>query len=261
LTDDRETVEIEHYREKYQSVRVERTGGILQLTFHTDGGPFRMSGAAHRELADAFYNVSADHANKVVIMTGTGNAFCDGFDRGTYQLETAEDHARTHYEGRRLLQNLLDIEAVVLSAINGPSWVHCFPVVADICLCASHTTFRDGHVASGGVPVGDGANIVWQHLLGPTRGKYFLLLGQLLSAEEALRLGVVNEVLPQEQLLPRAWELAEILAAKPATTLRYSRLILNQQYRRLVLDDLAFSYGMQKLGSVTQAELPYGQAT
>ena len=107
-------------------------------------------------------------------------------------------------------------------------------------------------MAMAGVAVGDGANIIWQYLLGPTRGKYFLLTGQQLTATEALNFGVVNEVLAPKDLLPRARALAQTLATRSDITLRYSRLVLNQQYRRLMLDDLAFSYGMQVLGQATE---------
>ena len=57
------------------------------------------------------------------------------------------------------------------------------------------------------------SQIVWQELLGPNRGKYFLMTGQKLSAQEALDLGVVNEVVPRDQLMTRAREHAEKLLA------------------------------------------------
>ena len=247
------TVRLAEYGDKYEHIKLERRDGILQMTFHSGGDSFRMSGLGHAEIADAFYHVGADHENKVVIMTGTGDAFSANWERGSFDKSTADAHARIHYEGRRILHNLLDVESIVISAINGPSIVHPFPVCADIVLCSDNAAFQDNHVAKGGVVAGDGANIIWQHLLGPTRGKYFLLTGQLLSAQEALALGVVNEVLPRDKLLARAWQLAEQLAQKPQTTLRYSRLVLNQHYRRLMLDDLSFSYGMQKLGQATAA--------
>ena len=251
-------VQFDHYRDKYDNIRFTRTDGVLEVTFHTDGGEFVMTGRAHGETADAFYNIGADHENRVVILTGTGKAFCRSWDRDSFDRSTAEAHARIHYEGRRILQNLLDVESIVISAINGPSIVHSFPVVADICLCADHTTFQDSHVSKGGTTVGDGANIIWPYLLGPTRGKYFLLMGQLLTADEALTLGVVNEVLSASDLLPRAREIAAELAARPPTTLRYSRLVLNQQYRRMMLDELPFSYGMQVLGQATNPVRSFG---
>jgi len=134
--------------------------------------------------------------------------------------------------------------------------MHCFPLIAEVTLCAEHTTFQDPHLISG-VPAGDGAQIVWQHLLGPNRGKYFLFTGQILSAREALQLGVVNEVLPTVNLLPRAWEIAREMALRPQTALRYSRLAANSEYRRLMLD-LPFGYAVQNLGTATTKDEAWG---
>jgi enoyl-CoA hydratase/carnithine racemase len=132
-------------------------------------------------------------------------------------------------------------------------------MVADIMLCSEEATFRDEHVSHIGVAVGDGANIVWPYLIGPTRAKYFLLLGQTLTAAQALAYGAVNEVLPQQQLLPRAWELAQELAKRPHTALRYSRIILNHQYRRMMQEEIAMSYGLQNLGGrTTRTHAPGG---
>jgi enoyl-CoA hydratase/carnithine racemase len=65
---------------------------------------------------------------------------------------------------------------------------------------------------------------IWFGLLfGPNRGRYFLLTGQTISAAEALKLGVVNEVLPLDRLLPRAWELAHEITARPTLAARNAR--------------------------------------
>jgi enoyl-CoA hydratase/carnithine racemase len=251
-------VQFDGYKDRYQHIRMERTDGILQMTFHKDGGPFRMCALAHAECCDAFYQVSADHENKIVILTGTGDVFCTHWDRD-FDHSSGDALAKVHWEGRKILQNMLEVEALMISAINGPSFVHCFPLVTDIVLCAEHTVFQDQHISDIGVTVGDGANIVWQYVLGPTRGKYFLLTGEKIPADEAKRMGAVNEVLPRDKLLPRAWELARDLGRRPHTALRYSRLVLNQQWRRYMLDDLAFSYGMQQLGGATTRDPNFGR--
>jgi enoyl-CoA hydratase/carnithine racemase len=104
-------------------------------------------------------------------------------------------------------------EVPMISAINGPALRHSeLPLLCDIVLAAEETTFQDsGHFINGLIP-GDGMHIVYPMLLGLNRGRYFLLTGQRLSAHEAKDLGLVSEVLPRAQLLPRAWELAEQLA-------------------------------------------------
>jgi len=91
---------------------------------------------------------------------------------------------------------------------------------------------------------------VWPLLLGQNRGRYFLLTGQKLSAREALGLGVVSEVLPRQELLPRAWQLAEQLAERPPLTLRYTKVALTIQLKRLMQDMLGYGLAVEGLAAV-----------
>jgi len=198
------------YAEKYQTIRMERRNGILQMTLHTDGGPLRWGFLPHGELPDAFYDVGRDRENRVVIITGTGAEFSGPrATPGTSSFPTRpaiERIDRIHWEGRHLLMKLLEIEVPVISAINGPAWRHSeIPLLCDIVLAADTAQFQDSaHFPSDVVP-GDGMHIVYPLLLGMNRGRYFLLTGQTLSAQQAHELGLVAEVLPPDRLLPRAW--------------------------------------------------------
>jgi enoyl-CoA hydratase/carnithine racemase len=87
-------------------------------------------------------------------------------------------------------------------------------------------------------------------LLGPNRGRYFLLAKQEIDAQEALRLGIVGEVLPQKDLLPRAWELARDIDRSDRLTLKYTRLALTQQLKRAVLTDLPYGLTLEGLAGI-----------
>ena len=66
---------LDDYAAKYQTIRMERRDGILQVTFHTDGGPLQWGLLPHGELPQAFRDIGSDPDNKVVMLTGTGDTF------------------------------------------------------------------------------------------------------------------------------------------------------------------------------------------
>lgn len=246
------------YAQAYQSVRMERRNGILQMTFHTNGGPLQWGEVPHREFPHAFHDVGSDPENKVVIMTGTGDAFSGPQATPDRKLRrTASDWDKTYWEGKHLLGNLLDIEVPMISAINGPALRHSeLPLLCDIVLAAEETTFQDSaHFPNGLVP-GDGMHIVYPLLMGINRGRYFLLTGQTLDARQAQEVGLVNEVLPRAQLVARAWELAEQLAQRPPLVLRYSRVLLTQHLKRMLHDLLGYGLALEGLGVAAETPNP-----
>ena len=110
-------------------------------------------------------------------------------------------------------------------------------------------TFQDsGHFINGLVP-GDGMHIVMPMLLGLNRGRYFLLTGQTIDSGKALDLGLVSEVLPGQDLLPRARELANQLAQQSDLVLRYTRVSLTQYIKGMLHDILGYGLALEGLGS------------
>src|SRR5918996_1112073 len=249
----------EQYSNKYGHVRMERRDGILQITLHTNGDTLQWDAVPHRELPQVFADIGADSENKVVIMTGSGEGFTGPQGNpDTRPRRTPAQWDATYWEGKHLLVNLLDVEVPMISAINGPALRHSeLPLLCDIVLAAEETTFQDsGHFINGLIP-GDGMHIVYPMLLGLNRGRYFLLTGQRLSAHEAKDLGLVSEVLPRAQLLPRAWELAEQLVQQHPLVLRYTRVLLTQYIKRLTHDLLGYGLALEGLGSA-QDQLEQG---
>ncbi len=238
------------YEKKYRHIRMERRNGILQMTLHSDGGALVWGGGPHEELSYAFADVGRDPENKLIILTGTGDSFCARLDEASLGKITAAAWDHLYSDAKRLVMNQLDIEVPMIAAVNGPAFVHAeLAVLCDIVLASENAAFQDApHVPSGLVP-GDGVHVVWPLVLGPNRGRYFLLTGQKLSAHEALTLGVVNEVLPREKLMPRAWELAEQLITRPRLTLRYARVAITQQLKKLMLDNLGYGLALEGLGA------------
>ncbi len=236
------------YFDRYETLAFERSdSGILTLRLHSNGGPVVYQSMHHHDWAHAFLDIAADRENRVVILTGTGDAFINESDWDK-PIVNAEIWEQINWEAKRVLNTLLDIDVPIIGAVNGPATIHAeLAVLSDITLASETATFQDAaHIPYQSVP-GDGVHIVWQELLGSNRGRYFLLTSQTLSANEALDLGVVNEVLPAERLMARAMELAEQLAALPTLTLRYTRIAFTQRWKRLMHENLGYGLALEGL--------------
>lgn len=228
---------LEEYRDRYKTVKLDRDErGILTMAFHTDGGPLRWGATPHFEFPKVFRDIAEDRRNRVVIMTGTGAEFSGerGFAVGTAgQLGHRDPSLDQFHVDLHMLENLLRIEVPVIGAVNGPAWRHAeLPLLSDIVLASDDAQFQDSAHFVNGLPPGDGQHVILPMAMGINRARYYLLTGQTLTASEAERFGLVNEVVPRERLMPRALELAGQLVRQPAVVLRNTRLILVEQIKR-----------------------------
>lgn len=240
---------LDDYRQRYENATCSRVDGILEVTLHTDGGPLVWGAGPHRELPRLFGDIAEDRENRVVILTGTGDDFCVQRNPDLTAARHGPDKwDRIFWEGRRLLENLLKIEVPVISAVNGPARYHPeILVLADIVLAAPEASFQDKPHFPSGVMPGDGAQYVWPAVLGPNRGRYFLLMGEELTAEQACALGVVSEVVPRPGLIDRARQIATMLAQRDVFTLRYSRMVLTRRLRNDLPDELSLGLALAGL--------------
>jgi enoyl-CoA hydratase/carnithine racemase len=147
----------------------------------------------------------------------------------------------------------LDIEAPMIAAVNGPASIHPEQaLMCDIVLATENAFFQDApHFPSGLVP-GDGVQLVLNAVLGLNRARYFMLTGQKIFAQEALELGVINEILPAEDLLPRAYELARMILEREPLVVRYARPCMIAELKRQVQHHLEYSAALEGLAGVDQ---------
>jgi enoyl-CoA hydratase/carnithine racemase len=240
------------YQNSFTRARLRREDGILEVRLGASPDESLVwDEPAHRELPALFAAIASDRQNRVMILTGTGDDFCVRGEGGGWDLSRPAGWDKIYWEGKALLRSLLDIEIPVISAVNGQARIHAeVAVLGDIVLASETAVFQDAaHFSAGAVP-GDGVHVVWPLLLGPNRGRAFLLTGMELSAHEALACGVVAEVLPPERLVDRAWEVARQLSQASDLTLRYTRVLLTEPLRRAIAADLGYGLALEGLAAI-----------
>jgi enoyl-CoA hydratase/carnithine racemase len=233
----------------WKHVSVTRQEGVTEVLLHSDGGPLVWNARVHRELPELWAALKFDETTRAVLLTGSGEAFCAEIDSASFK---GVGWDQIWWEGRNLLTGLLELDVPVVTAVNGPAWIHSeLAVMADIVLACPEASFADrAHFVRGYVPA-DGVHLAWRCLLGPSRSSYFLLTGSEIDATEALRLGVVQEIVERGNLLSRARELAARIAELPLVTLRATRTALRAQDRRFFTESLSHGLAVEALASRT----------
>jgi enoyl-CoA hydratase/carnithine racemase len=232
------------YRDGFANARLSRSErGVLEVALHTNGGTLVFNGHTHEQFVDLFHAIGSDPDNRVVILTGSGDAFMESISPEGFDFFTPQGYDKIFREGRKVLMNILDIEVPMIAAVNGPVRLHSeYILLADIVLATPATVFQDKPHFEFGIVPGDGVNLLWPEVIGTIRGRYFILTRQELDAETAKQWGAVNEIVPAGKLLARAREIAEGLAKLPPLTTRYTRIALTQKLRRIV--DGGIGYGL-----------------
>lgn len=251
-------MELHEYQERFRCVEVSRSeDGVLLVQLRNRGRSLIWGGLPHKELPELFAMIASDRENRVMVFTGSGDTFI-GLPPDDVPNPLAQGRVspaaweQITYEGNRLVQQMLEIDVPIICALNGPVVAHSeLAVLCDIVIAADHAYFQDAPHFPGGLVPGDSMQIVWPMLLGPNRGRYFLLTGQKIHAQEALRLGVVGEVLPPSAVLPRAMALAAELAQRNPILLRHTRHVLTRPWKRVMGEDLHLGLALEAVASLS----------
>jgi enoyl-CoA hydratase/carnithine racemase len=243
------------YSEKYSTVRMTRVDGILEVTLHTEGNSLRWGPKAHDDLVRAFLDISRDRENLIVILTGVGDEFSGpeivaNAPRAVTKL-TPEAWGKLGWESKHLIMNMLDIDVPVICALNGPALRHAeLPVLCDVVIASEDAAFQDSAHFAGGLIPGDGVHVIFPMVMGLNRARYFLLTGRKIFAQEALAIGLINEIVPKADVLNRARELARVFLKQPDLNRRYTRMLITEVIRREMNGMLGFGLAAEGLGIV-----------
>lgn len=208
--------------------------GVLRVTMENPGRLNSADATMHGELVRIWRDIDADPNVRAVIVRGSDGAFSSGGD-----LDLVEDMSqnfntltRVWKEARDLVYNLINCSKPLVSAMDGPAVGAGLVagLLADISIAAKDARIIDGHTRLG-VAAGDHAAIVWPLLCGMAKAKYYLLLCESVSGEEAERIGLVSLCVEAEELHDKSVEIATRLAAGSPTAIRWTKYALNNWLR------------------------------
>jgi enoyl-CoA hydratase len=222
-------------QDRYQTILIEKgASGVAIATLNRPEKLNAINARMHTELTTLTLDAEADPDVKVLLVTGAGRAFCAGGDFSGQGDSPATGGGQTMREARQLVDNLLDCSKPIISAVNGYAMGlgANFALLADVVVAVRSATFADTHVRMG-IGAGDGGQVIWPLLMGVNRAKYFLMTGDRVSAEEAERLGLVNFVVEEADLMPKARAIAERLASGPTRAISASKVPINK-YLKMV---------------------------
>ena len=228
---------------RYQTLNISRRGPkqtVLDIQMRADGpggnGKLPTAGQlGHLELSEIWRDVSADDSVRCAVLRGQGLGFSGGGDLALVQ-DMADDfelRSRVWKEARDLVYNLINCDKPIVSAIHGPAVGAGLVagLLADISIASRTARIVDGHTRLG-VAAGDHAAMVWPLLCSMAKAKYHLLLCEPVSGEEAERIGLVSIAVDESELLARAYEVAERLAAGSQSAIRWTKYALNNWLRQ-----------------------------
>ncbi len=266
LTEFVPTPKFADYKERFKDhFKLERRAdGVLLAQAHTLGGSIQLSVENHRALGQLLKTIGADPENELLILTGSGEQFMMAIDPDGFALEK-EDLQHWAYEyaykdGRTNVNALInDLEIPTIGVFNGSGGHAEILLMCDLTICAQEAIIFDPHFNMGSVP-GDGIHSCFQELLGVKRAAYALITGQQIDAKLALELGLVNEILPREQLLDRAWKLADHIMKQPRVTRRLATQIIRRPWKRRIVDDLDGGFGIQMFAHLAKNQAIHDSA-
>lgn len=219
-------------QDNYEAIRIEKQGGVAILTLNRPERLNAVNGVLHSELSTVFQDLQGDGEVRAAVLTGAGRAFSAGgdFSQGSdVTVAKLKTGLTLMQEARRIVDSILDLEKPLIAAVNGAAVglgatvaLHC-----DVVIAAKNARFGDPHVKMG-ITAGDGGAVIWPLLVGVNRAKYMLMTGDLISATEALEMGLVNRVVEEGEALPEAVALAQRLAAGPAFAIQSSKTAVNK---------------------------------
>ena len=223
--------------EAYQGLRFARTEPrVLEVILDAPGKLNALDAIRHRELSEVWRDIDADPETSCVLLRGEGGAYSAGGDLELIQKMCDDWNTRLQAwrEARDIVYNLINCSKPVVSAIQGPAVGAglAAAILADVSVAGRTARIIDGHTRLG-VAAGDHAAMIWPILCGMAKAKYYLMLCETVTGEEAERIGLVSLCVDDDRVLETARGIARKLAEGAPTAVRWTKYALNNWLRMM----------------------------
>lgn len=214
----------------FSTITLQDTGGMALVTLNRPEKRNAVSYELIEDLLKALEQVRSSSA-QVLIVTGAGKAFCSGMDLDNLKALTGRTQEQNVEDSRtmaRLFRSIYDFPKPTIAAVNGAAIAGGTGIatICDFTLAAPDAKFGYTEVRIGFVPAIVSNFLVRQ--IGEKQARDLLLTGRIFAADEAHKLGLVNEIVDADRLLPRAYELARSLMENSPASLRVTKKLLSQ---------------------------------
>lgn len=216
--------------DRYTNLAISRDGRILTITVNRPEAKNAINKGLHEEFSRIFDDVDADENIDVVILSGSGGAFCAGGDL-KWLLDMHGDVAATAVgirRDRKIQNSILDLEKPIIAKVDGPAiGLGCsLALYCDFVYATERSIFADPHVSIGLV-AGDGGAVMWPQLIGYARARYYLLTGDTIRAKDAADMGLITEMVAEGELDEKVDRLAKRLASGATHSIKWTKAAIN----------------------------------
>lgn len=238
----------------YRTLLIDKKDGVFTITMNRPEKMNAVDGAMHAELAQVFTQAANDPDTDCVVLTGAGKGFSAGGDVDWFQamIDDPAQFEQCRREAKQIIFSMLDCEKPMIAKVNGHAagLGATLALFCDVIFMSTKARIGDPHVGVGFV-AGDGGAIIWPQLIGYARAKELLMTGELITAERAASIGLVNHAVAPEELDARVAQFCDRLNRGAKLAIRYTKVSINIGLKQLAHSILDASLAYEALSNLT----------
>lgn len=222
---------------KFRTILLGRDGAVATITLNRPDRMNSLNEAVYGELLSAFHSLSQDESTRVIVITGSGAAFCAGADLSgdedaekVLEDQPPESRRQKLKQGpQKVISTLYRLELPTIAMVNGYSIGAGFDLAlaCDMRIGCEHTRFAIGFTRLGLVPA-SGATWLLPGIVGMPKASEIIFTGRTIHPDEALQMGLLNKLAPAADLEQATMSLAQRIAEHPPTGVRFAKYNLRQ---------------------------------